>query len=175
MRGSLWSPSVSARTHFPCGSAESRGLWTTSWSHWNKKTEITCCRPRVAGICRGGNPAENKADRNLLGFQTIKLCMHRARVYEARQRTTMRSCGAPGPSTHTARRVLRLASRVGERNKHTDEPQTHFMCVRDGGGIPEGPSTDRRGAWRHDGSVLRLQYRDGTTEKFTKTHQTDQF
>ena len=45
MRGSLWSPTVSARTHFPHGSAESGGLWTTSSSHGIKKTEITGCRP----------------------------------------------------------------------------------------------------------------------------------
>ena len=54
---------------------------------------------RVAGIRRGGNSAENKADRNLLGFRTIKLCALKARVCEARQRTALRSCDAPGPST----------------------------------------------------------------------------
>lgn len=59
--------------------------------------------------------------------------------------------------------------------KFLEKANTAETESRNGGGIPDGPSTDRRVAWEHDGSVLRLQYRDGTTEKFTKTHQTDQF
>ena len=83
----------------------------------------------MAGICGGGNPAESEADRNLLRFRTIKLWVHRARVGEARQRTAMRRCDVPGPAL-TDRKVFRLAGQVRERNKHTGEPQTLFVCVR---------------------------------------------
>ena len=83
----------------------------------------------MAGICGGGNPAESEADRNLLRFRTIKLWVHRARVGEARQRTAMRRCDVPDPAL-TDRKVFRLAGQVRERNKHTGEPQTLFVCVR---------------------------------------------
>ena len=61
-----------------------------------------------------------------MGFGlNIKLCVHRARVHEARQKIGMRSCKSLPPVLKVKESVS--AGRWDGRDTYdTDEPQTHY-------------------------------------------------